>query len=156
MVGERFHWDPENPNSCKLKKLNTLPVFSIYIVESAKFVKNYPEQFSLASENPNSFVYVRVIMRRSDISESRLKNWSRTKFKKDENNIIPDYQHGFRARRSCTTLLCKTLDNWASVVDQKAVHISTRSPSTGERPSIASLLTASCPSSNTTAFGAKC
>jgi hypothetical protein len=59
MVGERFYWDPENPNFCKplFKKLNILPVFSIYIVECAKFVKNYPEKFSLASENPNSFAY---------------------------------------------------------------------------------------------------
>ncbi|MGL5405337.1 MAG: RNA-directed DNA polymerase, partial [Propionibacteriaceae bacterium] len=38
----------------------------------------------------------------------------------DENNIIPDCQHGFRPRRSCTTHLGKTLDRWASVVDQKA------------------------------------
>jgi len=38
----------------------------------------------------------------------------------DENKIIPDCQHGFRAKRSCTTLLCKTLDKWASVVDQKS------------------------------------
>jgi hypothetical protein len=45
MVGERFYWDPENP-----KKRNILPVFSIYIVECAKIVKNYPE-------NPKSFVY---------------------------------------------------------------------------------------------------
>jgi hypothetical protein len=38
----------------------------------------------------------------------------------DANNVIPDNQHGFRARRSCTTLLCKTLDKWASAVDQKS------------------------------------
>jgi hypothetical protein len=38
----------------------------------------------------------------------------------DANNVIPDTQHGFRARRSCTTLLCKTLDKWASAVDQKS------------------------------------
>jgi hypothetical protein len=31
--------------------------FSIYIVECAKFVKNYPEKFSLAAENSKSRVY---------------------------------------------------------------------------------------------------
>ncbi|CAB3374422.1 Hypothetical predicted protein [Cloeon dipterum] len=40
------------------------------------------------------------------------------------NKIIPDCQHGFRQKRSCTTLLCKMLDKWAAIVDQKpGAHI---------------------------------
>jgi hypothetical protein len=59
MVGARFYWNPDEPNSCRplFKKLDILPVFSIYIVECVKFVKNYPEKFSLASENSDSVVY---------------------------------------------------------------------------------------------------
>jgi Reverse transcriptase (RNA-dependent DNA polymerase) len=38
----------------------------------------------------------------------------------EENKIIPDCQHGFRAKRSCTTHLTKTLDRWASILDQKS------------------------------------
>jgi hypothetical protein len=59
MVGARFYWNPDEPNSCRplSKKLDILPVFSIYIVECVKFVKNYPEKFSLASENSDSVVY---------------------------------------------------------------------------------------------------
>jgi retron-type reverse transcriptase len=37
----------------------------------------------------------------------------------EENKIIPDCQHGFRPKRSCITHLGKTLDRWASIIDQK-------------------------------------
>jgi hypothetical protein len=56
MVGARFHWNPDEPNSCKplFQKLDIVPVFFyLYCVERAKFVKNYPEKFSLATENSN-------------------------------------------------------------------------------------------------------
>ena len=38
----------------------------------------------------------------------------------EENKIIPDCQHGFRAKRSCVTHLGRTLDRWASILDQKS------------------------------------
>jgi Reverse transcriptase (RNA-dependent DNA polymerase) len=38
----------------------------------------------------------------------------------EENKIIPDCQHGFRAKRSCTTHLGGTLDRWASTLDEKS------------------------------------
>jgi len=38
----------------------------------------------------------------------------------EENKIIPDCQHGFRAKRSCTTHLGGTLDRWASILDEKS------------------------------------
>jgi exonuclease III len=59
MAGVRFHWNPDQVDSCRplFKKYNILPVFSIYILECAKFVKKYPEKFSLARDNQNSRVY---------------------------------------------------------------------------------------------------
>jgi Reverse transcriptase (RNA-dependent DNA polymerase) len=59
MVGISFYWKPDELDSCKplFKKLDILPVFCIYIVECAKFVKNHPEKFSLVSESSENFVY---------------------------------------------------------------------------------------------------
>jgi Reverse transcriptase (RNA-dependent DNA polymerase) len=38
--------------------------------------------------------------------------------------VIPPQQHGFRARRSCTTLLAGTIDRWAAKLDEKSgAHI---------------------------------
>ncbi|XP_059489267.1 uncharacterized protein LOC132204659 [Neocloeon triangulifer] len=46
----------------------------------------------------------------------------------EENKLIPDCQHGFRQKRSCTTLLCRTIDSWAATLDQNCgahVHVIT-------------------------------
>jgi hypothetical protein len=47
LVGARFYWNPDEPNSCRalFKKLDILTVLSINIVECVKFVKNYPDKF---------------------------------------------------------------------------------------------------------------
>jgi ribonucleases P/MRP protein subunit RPP40 len=37
----------------------------------------------------------------------------------EANNIIPPQQHGFRARRSCTTLLTGAIDGWMAKLDEK-------------------------------------
>jgi Reverse transcriptase (RNA-dependent DNA polymerase)/Endonuclease-reverse transcriptase len=42
----------------------------------------------------------------------------------EANKVIPTQQHGFRARRSCTTLLAGTIDGWAAKLDEKSgAHI---------------------------------
>ena len=35
------------------------------------------------------------------------------------NGLLSDAQHGFRPRRSCTTQLLETIDNWSRMIDQK-------------------------------------
>ncbi|CAB3377302.1 Hypothetical predicted protein [Cloeon dipterum] len=38
-----------------------------------------------------------------------------------ETNIaLPDNQHGFRERRSCTTMLLRTLDSWTAAIDKNS------------------------------------
>ncbi|CAB3379847.1 Hypothetical predicted protein [Cloeon dipterum] len=38
----------------------------------------------------------------------------------ERKNSLPDSQHGFRDRRSCTTMLLKTLDNWTAALDSNS------------------------------------
>jgi hypothetical protein len=59
MAGVRFRWSPEQTDSCKplFQQFNILPVYCIYIVECAKFVKNHPLKFSLANETEGSCSY---------------------------------------------------------------------------------------------------
>ncbi|CAB3387412.1 Hypothetical predicted protein [Cloeon dipterum] len=38
----------------------------------------------------------------------------------ERKNSLPDCQHGFRERRSCTTMLLKTLDNWTAALDSSS------------------------------------
>jgi hypothetical protein len=52
MAGVRFRWNPEQTDSCRpmFIQFQILPVYCIYIVECAKFVKKNPEKFTLANE----------------------------------------------------------------------------------------------------------
>jgi hypothetical protein len=52
MAGVRFRWNPEQTDSFRplFKQFQILPVYSIYIVECAKFVKKNPEKFTLANK----------------------------------------------------------------------------------------------------------
>ncbi|CAB3387969.1 Hypothetical predicted protein [Cloeon dipterum] len=38
----------------------------------------------------------------------------------DTNKALPDNQHGFRERRSCTTMLLRTLDSWTAATDKNS------------------------------------
>ncbi|CAB3375200.1 Hypothetical predicted protein [Cloeon dipterum] len=38
----------------------------------------------------------------------------------DTNKALPDNQHGFRERRSCTTMLLRTLDSWTAAIDKNS------------------------------------
>ncbi|CAB3388827.1 Hypothetical predicted protein [Cloeon dipterum] len=38
----------------------------------------------------------------------------------DTNIALPDNQHGFRERRSCTTMLLRTLDSWTAAIDKNS------------------------------------
>jgi hypothetical protein len=59
MAGVRFRWGPDQTDSCKpfFQQLNILPVYCIFIVECAKFVKNNPQKFTLANETEGSRSY---------------------------------------------------------------------------------------------------
>jgi hypothetical protein len=58
IAGFRSHWNGEETISCRplYKKYDILPVFSLYILECAKFVKNYPEKFETLKDNTDSGV----------------------------------------------------------------------------------------------------
>jgi hypothetical protein len=60
MAGKRYWRGPAALDSCKplFQEFNILTVYSLYILESAKFVKKYPEKFSKNSDNPNAKFYV--------------------------------------------------------------------------------------------------
>jgi hypothetical protein len=51
MAGVRFRLGPDQTDSCKplLQQFNILPVYCIFLVECAKFVKNNPPKFTLAN-----------------------------------------------------------------------------------------------------------
>jgi hypothetical protein len=59
MAGVRFRWNPEQTDSCRplFTQFQILPVYCIYIVECAKFVKKNPEKFTLANETEGFSMY---------------------------------------------------------------------------------------------------
>jgi hypothetical protein len=60
MVGKRYWRGPDALDTCKpiFQEHKILTVFSLYILESAKFVKKYPHKFSKNSDHPDSCFYV--------------------------------------------------------------------------------------------------
>jgi hypothetical protein len=59
MAGVRFRWNPEQTDSRRplFIQFQILPVYCIYIVECAKFVKKNPEKFTLANETEGFPMY---------------------------------------------------------------------------------------------------
>jgi hypothetical protein len=59
MAGVRLRWNPEQTVSCRplFIQFQILPVYCIYIVECAKFVKKNPEKFTLANETEGFPMY---------------------------------------------------------------------------------------------------
>jgi hypothetical protein len=59
MAGIRFWKGLEPVESCRplFKDLKILPVFSLYVLVCAKFVKKYPGKFTTVKDNPNCRVY---------------------------------------------------------------------------------------------------
>jgi hypothetical protein len=60
MAGKRYWRGPDALDSCKplFKEFKILTVFSLYILESAKFVKKYPEKFTKNSDHPDAPIHV--------------------------------------------------------------------------------------------------
>jgi hypothetical protein len=58
--GKRYWRAPEALESCKplFKEFKILTVYSLYILESAKFVKKYPEKFTKNKDHPDTRMYV--------------------------------------------------------------------------------------------------
>ncbi|CAB3388164.1 Hypothetical predicted protein [Cloeon dipterum] len=61
----------------------------------------------------------------------------------ESKNSLPDCQHGFRERRSCTTMLLKTLDNWTAALDSSRQQ---QFFSTGQKHSTGFHISGCCPS----------
>jgi Reverse transcriptase (RNA-dependent DNA polymerase) len=60
MAGKRYWRAPEALESCKplFKEFKILTVYSLYILESAKFVKKYPEKFTKNIDHPDTCIHV--------------------------------------------------------------------------------------------------
>jgi Reverse transcriptase (RNA-dependent DNA polymerase) len=60
MVGKRYWRGPEALDTCKgiFQEHKILTVYSLYILESAKFVKKNPHKFSKNSDHPDARIYV--------------------------------------------------------------------------------------------------
>jgi hypothetical protein len=60
MAGKRYWRGPAALDSCKplFKEYKILTVYSLYILESAKFIKKYPEKFSKYSDPTDTFTIV--------------------------------------------------------------------------------------------------
>jgi hypothetical protein len=60
MAGKRYWRGPDALDSCKplFKEFKILTVFSMFILESAKFVKKYPEKFTKNSDHPDARIHV--------------------------------------------------------------------------------------------------
>jgi hypothetical protein len=60
MAGKRYWRAPEALDSCKplFKEFKILTVYSLYILESAKFVKKYPEKFTKNVDHPETCIHV--------------------------------------------------------------------------------------------------
>lgn len=59
MCGKRYWRGPDALDTCKpiFREYKVLTVYSLYILESAKFVKKNPQKFSKNSDHPNSRIY---------------------------------------------------------------------------------------------------
>ena len=60
MAGKRYWRGPAALDSCKplFREFSILTVYSLYVLEAAKFVKKYPEKFSQNKDHPNISVRV--------------------------------------------------------------------------------------------------
>jgi hypothetical protein len=60
MAGKRYWRGPAALDSCKplFREYNILTVYSLYILECAKFVKKYPNKFTKNADNPDTRIYV--------------------------------------------------------------------------------------------------
>jgi hypothetical protein len=60
MAGKRYWRAPEALESCKplFKEFKILTVYSLYILECAKFVKKYPEKFTKNVDHPDACMHV--------------------------------------------------------------------------------------------------
>jgi hypothetical protein len=60
MAGTKYWRGPAALDSCKplFQELKILTVYSLYILEAAKLVKQYPQKFSKNSEHPDANISV--------------------------------------------------------------------------------------------------